>query len=52
MEWIIQNWLPLAIGVAFLILMRRGGMCCGGHRHQSRDSTSDHKTKGTAQSGE
>ena len=34
MEWFIQNWIPLAVGIAFVILMRRGGMCCGWHRHK------------------
>ena len=38
MEWLIQNWIPLAVGVVFLILMRRGGMCCGGHRHEPRQT--------------
>lgn len=36
MEWLIQNWIPLAVGIAFVLMMRRGGMCCGGHRDASR----------------
>lgn len=31
MQWLIQNWIPLAVGITFLILIRRGGMCCS-HR--------------------
>ena len=25
MEWLSQNWIPLAVGIAFVFLMRRGG---------------------------
>ncbi|MEF8731575.1 MULTISPECIES: hypothetical protein [Candidatus Accumulibacter] len=31
MEWITQNWLLIAGGIGIFMLMRWGGMGCGGH---------------------
>jgi hypothetical protein len=39
MQWLIQNWIPLAVGITFLVLMRRGGMCCGHRRTPPRQIT-------------
>ncbi len=47
MQWLIQNWIPLAVGITFLILMRRGGVCCS-HRqshHQDAAGESDASVK-------
>jgi len=44
MEWLSQNWIPLAVGIAFIFLMRRGGMCCGSHQKPHRDAAHDTET--------
>ena len=41
MEWLIQNWIPLAVGIVFVLMIRRGGMCCGSHREPHRDAAHD-----------
>ncbi len=38
MEWICQNCLPLAVRITFLILMKRGNMCCGRRREHLPDT--------------
>ena len=35
MEWLAQNWIWLALGIGFVLMLRRGGHgghggCCGG----------------------
>ena len=41
MEWLSQNWLGVFIGIGLLLVMRRGGMCCGTHGGHQRGSTPD-----------
>lgn len=41
MQWLIQNWIPLAVGITFLILMRRGGMCCSHRRAPRQDAAGE-----------
>ena len=49
MEWITQNWLLIAFGIGIFMLMRRGGMGCGGHgggsHHRGAGSQGQHDAK-------
>ena len=37
MEWLSQNWVWLAFGLAMLFMMRRGaGGCCAGRANEKR----------------
>ena len=31
MEWLLQNWIWLALGIGAIYMMSRGGGCCGSH---------------------
>jgi hypothetical protein len=37
MQWLVHNWIPLAVGITFLILMRQGGICLGHRRERHQD---------------
>ena len=39
MEWLSQNWIWLALGIGAIVMMSRGGGCCGSHRGDDRVKT-------------
>jgi len=44
MEWINQNWMLIVFLVGMMLVMRRGGGCCGhaGKHHRGANAGPDH----------